>query len=633
MFEVSEFQKKIIYYVGLSIIIILSYSLYSSTNYPFLNSDDGLNILMAHYYKLPEDHYCWGQDRGGTIIPLISQFFIKVFGYSAIRSVSLTNYLILILGYIGFSSILQKRSTKLLFACILFLPFQRFIDITRYPIGVQYSFIAFSIYLIKKLNFSQHSFFYWKNHLLLIAITLLFGISIWASDLAIPSISLLLLAILAHHIYRTRSMKIRPEVWFYLIIGSFTCTRFIVYAKAYATQKTENFSSINQFDDILNGLIIVKNAIWDFLAFRDESYFMGLYAWSVIIIVGLLILFLVQKKIKIQKNQEKWLLYFLFDFIGILGVIFLSHWVFLNGMGNRYFIGTYIACSMIILILFEHVELSKLKKIAFNVFVGLTVLIGTVSTIHLNKYLRPEGLKPAAETAREFDRLGKIGIIADYWWAFRAASPNPDQIKATPNDLSPIRKQMIVDDVLAQKKIYLIRDAWMDKFPDTVRQFGFTLLKSGKEFFLGGGHICRYKRLPITQTIKIPQLLSEYIATENNQKIVRLKPDLKNKSEKIIAYGPYITLPPGNYTVRYHIKAIGEKSDQYLGVINIGANNPQETLLNEQVFESEMNDDYNYYTVKIKTSQFMRGVEFRFINNSNLTKTLSIDHIELIEEN
>ena len=62
---------------------------------------------------------------------------MKGFGASAMTAVSLSNYLVLILGYVGFSSLIKSRYGKLVFALIWFFPFQRFIDLTRYTIGVE----------------------------------------------------------------------------------------------------------------------------------------------------------------------------------------------------------------------------------------------------------------------------------------------------------------------------------------------------------------------------------------------------------------------------------------------------------------------------------------------------------------
>ncbi|MCD4747272.1 MAG: hypothetical protein K8R58_13320 [Bacteroidales bacterium] len=77
----------------------MSFLLFSSIFYPLFNSDDGVTVLMLHYFKLPNDIYFWNQDRVGSIIPLIGQLFYKGLGFSLLWSESITHYIILILGY------------------------------------------------------------------------------------------------------------------------------------------------------------------------------------------------------------------------------------------------------------------------------------------------------------------------------------------------------------------------------------------------------------------------------------------------------------------------------------------------------------------------------------------------------
>ena len=190
-----KFQNKIYYYITIFITIVISFSFYSSNFYPLLNSDDAINILMAHYYKLPNDLYFWGQDRGGTLIPLISQFFIELFHFSALTSVSLSNYFLCILGFIGFSSLFKTNYSKIIFGLIWFLPFQRFIDILRFPFGVEYSLIAFAIFLITKLE-DKDSFNTVKSNLFLFVIVFTLTLSVWVSDLAIVTIGVLLFVLL-----------------------------------------------------------------------------------------------------------------------------------------------------------------------------------------------------------------------------------------------------------------------------------------------------------------------------------------------------------------------------------------------------------------------------------------------------
>jgi hypothetical protein len=112
--------------------------------------------------------------------------------------------------------------------------------------------------------------------------------------------------------------------------------------------------------------------------------------------------------------------------------------------------------------------------------------IGAVSTVYSYKYVFPKSLRPKTDLVREFNRLGKIGIIADYWNSYGTSFANPDLIKATPFDHSgAVRNPAMADSVFAQPTIILIKDMWMDDFPDTINQFGLTLIREDSAFFIG----------------------------------------------------------------------------------------------------------------------------------------------------
>ncbi|MEY3200366.1 MAG: hypothetical protein RJA13_2324 [Bacteroidota bacterium] len=165
-------------------IILSSFFLYSLAFNPLVTSDDALNVLMAFDYQIPPDFYCWGQDRGGTIIPLISQFFIHVLHLSPILSVSLSNYLLLTLGFIGFSKLFKQPFTLIIFAVLWFFPYERFINILSFPIGMSYSLIGISIYFLDRLMHKKDLTNFSKHFHLLVSIGL-WGLAIWTSDLAV----------------------------------------------------------------------------------------------------------------------------------------------------------------------------------------------------------------------------------------------------------------------------------------------------------------------------------------------------------------------------------------------------------------------------------------------------------------
>lgn len=490
LFQPNSNYRQLSYYVLTVAIVVLSFFLYSSEFYPLLNSDDALNVLMAHYYRLPHDLYCWGQDRGGTLIPLISQLFMRIFHCPALLAVSLSNYLVLILGYIGLSSQIKSNYYKIVLAIIWFLPFQRFIDIVRFPIGVEYSLLGFSLFLIDKLlngnNLKEP-----VKHALFISVIVLFTLAVWVSDLAIVSIFLLILV--SFLFFYKNNHKISKKALFYLVIGAVSCFSFIKFAKSFATQKTEGYLSLNGVHEIHNALFLIQKSFWEVLTFSTNEIFVSIYAYLAIIFVFSFGLVVIKKKMFRRLVSNPWIVFFMADFLVILTILLLSSWVLANGMGRWYFVATYISLSMAIVLALDGMEMCNTSKILKG-GVLLLALIGAISPVYTMKYSNPKTLQPKADVVGEFKQLGEIGIIADFWNSYVTSCPDPEHIKATPHDRSDVRSRELVDMVFEEEKIYVIKDMWMETFPDTLEQFGHVLLKEGDPFRLGGCEVCKYKK-------------------------------------------------------------------------------------------------------------------------------------------
>ena len=102
-------------------------------------------------------------------------------------------------------------------------------------------------------------------------------------------------------------------------------------------------------------------------------------------------------------------------------------------------------------------------------------------------------MKPRVEYSKEFESLGNIGVISEYWNSYITSCTNPNLIKATPHDTSwAVRNYKIVDEVFNQDNIYIIRDMWFETFPDSSKQFGRILIKDGSEFKIGDCKVCKY---------------------------------------------------------------------------------------------------------------------------------------------
>ncbi len=485
---------KKIFYIAIGLIFLLSFRFYSSLFYPILNSDNAVSVLMIHYFKLPHDLYFWGQDRMGSLIPLIGQIFFKVFKFSALTSEAITHYLILLLGCIAFSSFLKSYFYKIIFAIIWFFPPMRLIDSIQLYSGVEYSLIAISCYLFvyyQKEKIKNNMFL---RHIILASITILLIASIWVSDMALISVFLLLIIQLYFYLKinkLTYSIFRKPELY-YTLGGVVIGYLFIHYAKN-LSQNKQDYTTFSDFNTIKQTLIIFGNSISDIFTFRAGEPFTSVYSYLVVIICVVIIFQF--KNIRLNNATKKWILFFLLDAAFLFIIIIISNWTFLNGVPRRYFTCTYISISFAILLFSDHLITTTNHTNIIKTIILATVFTGGIGTLYNIKYISPKTWTPKVKVVGEFKKLGQIGIISEYWNSYITSCPNPDMIKATPNDQSFVRNYEIAEEVFQQKNIYIIKDMWLKTFPDSLTQFGRLLIKDGAEFRIGDCDVCKYKKV------------------------------------------------------------------------------------------------------------------------------------------
>ncbi|MBI5541799.1 MAG: hypothetical protein HY951_17190 [Bacteroidia bacterium] len=479
--------KKIAYYLTFLIIVIISFRIYSSVFYPGLNSDNAVTILMVHYFNLPDDIYFWGQDRMGSVIPLFAQIPNKLFHLSAIYSEAIVHYLILIIGFFSISSFFKNYFTKLMLALILFLPPAREVEVTQLTLSIQYMFLFLGIYFILKQNSSNI-----KSHLFFLFAMLSFIIAVWDSDLALVSVALFVFLYL-YYFLKDFSLKtiLNNKFIYYLLFCTLLGSCFIFYAKSNSANRTD-YTLLSKPEEIIETFKIFAKSLNDIFLFKINETFTSIYSYLALFTVALFIWF--SKNIRFKELLSKRLFIFLLiDVIVIFIVIMITKWTFMNGVPRRYFNCTYISLSVAILVLFENLELSKIKYYLVKYVLLVTVIIGSFGTLFTVKYIWFHPFKPYSEIISELDKLGEIGIIGDYWNSYICSINKPDVIKATPHDQACVRNYKLVDEVFKQEKIYLIKDLWFESYPDTIVQFGRTLIKQEEPFVLANATLCRYK--------------------------------------------------------------------------------------------------------------------------------------------
>jgi hypothetical protein len=631
----KKFLTKICFYSVIGIIILFSFFHHSSLYSPFLNSDDAVVILMIHDYS-PLDLYFWEANHFGSLIPLMGQFFYKLFCCSPVASESFAHYLLLIAGFIGFASLFKSKFIQLIFAVVWFLPPLRMIDVLKVSQGEQYALVGIAIFFLNKLYVNPVQRYRLKEHVFLIITTIILIASVWVSDLAMVSVFII---VIIHSILYFKNHKapvhvpmfLKPEPY-YILFGIAAGALFIYFAKRNAISE-ENFYDFFNLTTTLESLKIFLGTIRDLFLFKIKEPFTSVYAY--LLLFALFVVFLKRRNIKLDQNHSKWILIFALDLAFVFIIILTSKWAYLNSVPRRYFVCNYASFWIVFLMTVDSIEELKVQR-PINCLIAIIVLLGGLGTIYNFKYISPKHLKPTIKIASEFKSLGKIGIISEYWNSYINSAPDPDNIKATPNDKSLVRKQSYVDSVFSQPHLYVIRDMWMDFFPDTLEQFGYVLLKDGSEFKLADCQVCKYKKIKLHKIIEFEQFKydTSQVVTENNRKkrVLCFPFQCISCKEKHVVYGPYIPIGIGDYTVRFFIKTVQNNNDSAIALLDVTANYGNIQFVSKKISKNDFSTSGKYEPIDLDftTSKRYNGIEFRiyFYGNADLY----FDHIELIEK-
>lgn len=585
-------------------IAFISFFSFSTYYNPLANSDDALNVLMAHEYQLPRDFYCWGQDRGGTLIPFLSQPFVHWFNCSPLLAVSLSNYLVFSLGFIGFASLFKRNSTVILFAILWFLPFQRFVTINLFPIGMGYSLFGFSLLFLNQISFSKEAVRKIKIHLLCLTVLVIWLFAIWTSDLIWITLAVFFLSKLIRT-FRTKTPGI--NYWIaalYAVAALVISIQVIGKLKSFATTTVEDFQTLNSLAEVITALQNVGRGVVLLMAHPAGDFFVSLGAW-ILFIAGITTLFLIFRNLKyILRFSNFWQSFFVAEFFVSMAVIFASHWVFLNQMGHWYFVAPYFSLSMVALFFADQLPVFEKKQtviVASILFLTVSVSSYTkVMNMYDGKYM------PARRVVGELDRLGEIGIIGSYWNSYKNSIVHPDKIIATPHDQNAVRSMTIVARVFRQPKLYLCKDLWMDEFPDTVVQFGLVLKKKGKQFYIAGGYFCEYERVKIRRLYTADSMAHPETALQliDGKKVLVGSPGIDMKVP--LAYGQDFSFAPGKYKIRYYVTT---NNDSTPFAIDVSTDYGGQLLRNEQPKNSEIKN--GVYEFLFTTEEVLRHCEIR----------------------
>jgi hypothetical protein len=608
-------RNKIAYCSVVCCLIIGSFFIYSTAYFPGVNSDMSINVLMAYLFKLPEDVYWWGQDRLGSFIPLISQLFIKGFGVSPLYAVSVANYLVLVGGFLGFTYLLKSNFSKLLLLIPLFFPYERYAYFNQFPIGLSYGLFGFSILFLSRITF-QESPLKKINFKWVVLTGLVWLCGVWVSDLLF--ISLLTLGITAFgYVYLNKSFKSfhfqKYLIAFILtIISIASCIKVL---KTFASHVNKNLASINNLAEVKYALSVMYFETSSILKFND-TFLVSLGAWVMLVLfVGCLIYYVKNFK-QIISGGHFWMSFFLADFVGILLLIVLSHWVYLNNMGRWYFVAPYLSASLFVISVIDYSKVLQTiwKQVLVFVMVSVVGVSYATSLYHWHGHYTP-----TTSLISQLDTFGQVGIIGDYWHSYQWAIKDPDRIKATAHDKSNVKSVELVSQTLSQPRLLICRNEWLDQFPDSMQQFGLTLKRKGEPFSIKQEHFCEYQLLHAqkdTNTFDAFTLFTTNGIIDSVNRSYRFTQDRMITAHAV--FGPKMILKPGHYQVAFYLSDYDMQAinEQIIADVSydFGIKSISKLILNEQNFDVQN----GCWMINFSTERTLLGAEFRLIEKKPL---------------
>lgn len=258
----------------------------------------------------------------------------------------------------------------------------------------------------------------------------------------------------------------------------------------------------------------------------------------------------------------------------------------------------------------------------FIVVLICTSIIGAVTPVIYMKFYRPKTLKPYADVKRELNVLGKSGFIGEFWNSYVSSCSNPELILATPHDKGNVRNFELVNKVFENENIYLIKDMWLDSFPDTITQFGHLLIKDGQPFIMGDCELNKYRKAKSFYKFDIEDLVlnKSLVVYDNeiNKQVLSIPYSCDTCKQQFVIKTMPFNLNSGNYSLSYNLKVenfVDETASVYFEVISDWGNTKIFELFTYP--KDYPSGEYNNFKVEFNLETAKSNVEIKVYYHGN----------------
>lgn len=445
---------------------------------------------MVKDFDLDKNFYYWGQCRLGSLLPFIANKLYLLALFSPIICITLVHHIFQLICIVIIDVLFKNKLSSLLIVfCILIpLPEHHTFLMLGHPYLAQITCILLGVFYFIKAYKSELTINRY-NKLLKSVLGIFFCLlSVWVSELSIVIVILILSSALVYILFNSNNKRVDIVIFSVSVIAFIICL-FLLNIKKTATcapgelEITTGLIDINEFP---SSLALVYKTFFGGEGNIILLLFRFIYVLLIVYISVYSFIFFARK----YKEPSSLLLFFMTGiFWGTLMATTLSNWVKLNYYDSRYFSLQFVEGIFIVAMFIAIKPINKVNYFSVSIpcLVGYTVLVYfKTSGPILNKDYSYKELE-------KFGSMGNIGVIGNYWNSYIIAMRNPEMISATPHDKDNIRDVDQINKVFYSSKIILIKNDWLDSFPDTLTQFNNKLVKSGTPQTISRIEYCEYQ--------------------------------------------------------------------------------------------------------------------------------------------
>lgn len=477
-----------LYYLFAVIIISASFLYYGAPFFHGFDSDHAIHVLMARDFSWPNDVYYWGQNRLGSLLPLLTHAAMKAF--TSVHPLFLTavvQWILLLIPTILISSFIKNRWLKLSLFLFIFFPFNEFylLLLPGHPYSGQYFCGTLCIYFLYRYYKEKDSFAAYsdiKRVTLLFAAQLFYALGVWVSEFnaVVIFIPLLFIAVQKGRV----NLSLVPGMLLFcilpllviFILKSFTISdpfynkTFFFDAESLGRQMSNLLRRLHETFLFGDGLIL-----------RNLNYFL---------LLALVIFILIEAK---KHAQDKSGIVRPLLITGLLSFLclFFSQWNLRGEISAKYYTPVYIL--LLCALLFYADGLNK-TKMAVSVFACFLLI--SCASLPEHKYVVKEHPGGVHKAFSDFKKLPKGTLIGNYWDVYVINSVAWKNLKALSYDDEFVRNSHQVRELMRAPRFYFLADEELEKRckNDTIRQFGVRMVYSGKSYTCNGTEVRLFYR-------------------------------------------------------------------------------------------------------------------------------------------